>query len=613
MAGKLIRHKWQKVLLIVFTILLLLVFIPALLINHYWSPILSDKVKTAILEKTDSLYRVDYTNASLHVLKGEVIFYDITLTPDTAVYRRKVKQGFGPNNLYKLHVKRLVVSHIHPFTLYFKKKLDISRITLSAPELEVSYNPVRQRDTTTKDKRTLWQKISKSLKLIHVGDIYLNDVQFKYKDYSGSKLQVSQLKELNLKATDLLIDSATQTDRSRLLYCADIGAEVYNYTGKSADGLYTYHVKSAKLSTQTSALTLEDVNLKPVNSKMFFDDSQQDRFTLHFDTVQLKRFDFLTYHKFHTFNTANLILTKGSFSVYSNPNAAIKKTDRIVTFPQYGLKTIKAAVNIDTLRLRHIDVYYNEFGQQSKQRGYVAFNNTNGTITNITNNKDSLAKNHRAVALLNTNFMNQGKMRLKFAFNLTDPAYSYSYSGHLGAVSMPAVNPATMPLAMVKITSGQLNSLDFDINSTSKVSTGKVTLLYNNLKIKMLKADTIKTYKNKTLASLFVNSLIIKHDNPDDGEAVPRSANVRFVRPPTFPFFKTVWQTLFSGIKPNAGVGRAKEEQALKEMDKHDKKVKERALKKAEKAKKKAEEEAKKAREELEKKRKEAAKKHQKN
>ena len=59
---------------------------------------------------------------------------------------------------------------------------------------------------------------------------------------------------MNLSATDLLIDSATQTDKSRLLYCRDIVAELNNYSGRSPNGLYTYKIKSLRLSTKTQSL-----------------------------------------------------------------------------------------------------------------------------------------------------------------------------------------------------------------------------------------------------------------------------------------------------------------------------------------------------------------------
>ncbi|MBK0377953.1 hypothetical protein [Mucilaginibacter segetis] len=591
MANKYLKHTWQKVLLGIFLFVIIIIILPAIILNKYWSPILADKVKSAVLKGTDSLYKVDFSTAELHLLQGKIVVYEAKLIPDTAVYNRKKKEGQAPGSLYEVQVKRIVLTHIHPFKLYFGHKLDIGRIALTAPQLQVSHYSDKSKDSTKKDNRTLYQKISKSLGLIHVGEIYVSDVNLKYKNYTGDKPVVSELKEMNLKATDLLIDSATQTDTSRFLYCKDVTTQLYNYTGKTANGLYTYTFKSAKLSTQSSQLNIEGLDLQPVKPAAFFEKSDGDRFTLHLDSVQLSNFDFITYNRSKEFNASNITLGGGSFNVYSKPSGVPKKTDRLATFPHVGIKKIKSAFNIDTLTLKHVDVVYNEYNKKSKKVGDVVFNNTDATFLNITNNKDTLSKNNICTASITSYFMGKGKLDLNFAFNLTDEANSYSYKGHLAPMDMQYINKATMPLALIKITSGKIKSFDFDIHATKKTSKGKIKLLYNDLKISMLKADE-NGYSKKALATLFANTFVLKHNNPDDPGETPRSANVVFNRPYNFPFFKTLWQTLLKGIKPCAGVGEEKEKQAMKQMDEHEKKKQERAIKKA---KKKAEEARKKS------------------
>src|ERR1700712_1318161 len=151
MAIKLFKRKRHNILLISLLTLLGLILILAFFVNLYWSPILAKKVKSVVLTSSDSLYNVDFSDAKLHILRGEIDIYNITLKPDTAVYNRRRKAHLAPNNLVELHVKRLVLSHIHPFSLYFNHKLDIDRINLSEPELRVSYQLNHSKDTVTKD------------------------------------------------------------------------------------------------------------------------------------------------------------------------------------------------------------------------------------------------------------------------------------------------------------------------------------------------------------------------------------------------------------------------------------------------------------------------------
>jgi hypothetical protein len=495
------------------------------------------------------------------VLRGTIVFNNITLKPDTVVYNRKKKQHLAPNNLVELHIKRLTLSHIHPFTLYFHHRLDIGKVILNEPELNVSYQLNHTKDTVLKDNRTPWQKISKSLRSIHFGSILLGDVKFRYEDYSGNKLAISELKEMNLSATDLLIDSATQTDKSRLLYCKDIIAELNNYKGISPNGLYAYKFNHLKLSTQKSQLNIEGLILKPVNAKEFFTKSHRDKFTMNLDSLQLNNFDFLNYHKYRLLTASSLVLNNGTVQVFGNPNHPVDKADKVKSFPNVGLFKIKMDIKIDTVLLRHINIFYSEYNSKSNKSGSVSFNNTSGHFLNITTNQAALQKNNISTIQLTTYFMNRGKLDLNFIFNLTDQNNSFRYKGHLGLMDLKTINTATMPLTMVKITSGTVKQMDFDIHANQAKANGRFTVLYNDLKVVLLKPDTVfDDLKRNTLESLYANLFILKHNNPDAVGKQPRSFYVNYNRTPETPFFKFIWQTLLSGIKPTIGLNEKERE-----------------------------------------------------
>jgi hypothetical protein len=566
MALNFIKHTWQKVVLIVVAFVVALVLLAAFLINWYWSPILEGKVKTAVTDGTDGLYKIDFANADLHILKGEIVIYDIHFRPDTAVYNLQKKQKTAPNNLIELRVKRLVLSHIHPFKLYFKQILDIDQIVLSTPQVRVSYQLNQVKDTTKKDQRTIWQKMSKTLKSAHVGRILLNDIQFRYDDYSGDKLATSNLTDMDLRADDLLIDSATQTDKTRLFYCKDIITNLRNYKGRTPDGSYTYTINSVKLSTRTARLNVDGIAIVP--DKNYYTKSRKDRYKIKLDSLQLNNFDFLSYHKYKSVSASSLIFTKGTVDIFKNPNKINVYKDNIKSFPHVALYTAGIDLKIDTILIKKLNIIYGELNKKSGKTGAISFNNTSGQILNVTTNKIALQKNNISTADLTTYFLNKGRLDINFNFNLTDKLATYSYKGKLGAMNLRDINSVTMPLAMVKVTSGNLKEFTFNIKGNSQGSSGRVQLLYNDLKVKLLKADTVKkTLKRNTIASLFANVFIVKDNNPDKPGDVPRIANVVYKRPIDFPFWKTAWKTLLAGIKPNIGLTE-KAEQATAELTK---------------------------------------------
>ncbi len=166
-------------------------------------------------------------------------------------------------------------------------------------------------------------------------------------------------------------------------------------------------------------------------------------------------------------------------------------------------------------------------------------------------------------------------------------------------MDLQLVNPATMPFAMVKITSGTLKSLDFDFKADSRASKGKVTLLYNDLKVNILKADTENlVLKNKVLISLYANLFILKHDNPDKEGLIPRSFNVNYVRPKNSPFFKTIWKSLLIGLKPAVGYDDKTQKAVTARMEKGKLDKKNREIRKAKRQERRAERKLKRAKKE---------------
>jgi hypothetical protein len=51
-----------------------------------WKPLLQAKLKEMILQSTDSLYHIEYSNFDLDLASGDATLSDFKLIPDSAVY-----------------------------------------------------------------------------------------------------------------------------------------------------------------------------------------------------------------------------------------------------------------------------------------------------------------------------------------------------------------------------------------------------------------------------------------------------------------------------------------------------------------------------------------------
>ncbi|MGY3214933.1 hypothetical protein [Mucilaginibacter sp. HD30] len=358
-----------------------------------------------------------------------------------------------------------------------------------------------------------------------------------------------------------------------------------NYSGRTANGLYTYSLKRLKLSTSTAKLVVTGFKFDPVEADVFFAKSRKDKFQVRFDSVQLNNFDFLSYHKYRSLAASSLIINGGILDLYNNPNKIRIYKDKLETFPNVALYKLETDLKIDSIELKKINITYNEVGKKSHKTGTLVFAGTNALIRNVTTNPNALKTDSIATVKINTWFMGKGKLNISFRFNLRARNAPYSFKGHLGLMQLEALNKVTMPLAMVKITEGTVKSYDFNIHGNSSISRGHIALLYNDVKVRLLRVnDDNLLYSRKLIPTLFANLFVIKHNNPDEPGETPRTFNVVYARPKDSPFFKTAWTTMLKGLKPTMGLDEKTESAVKKRMGDMSQKKKDRAQKKKNKA-----------------------------
>ena len=554
---------------------LLLVILLVFSVNSILAPIIGRKIKNAVIKSSDSLYRLSFRKININIFRGKAELEDLKLIADTS-------HESGAAQIYTGTAGRLVITGAHPLAYLFHKKLEIGNMTLDNPNLSLTV--LKSPREPSKNSQTLYQKLSRSLKLIQVGGIALDHSRLDFSDLSTALPSAYHLKDLRLIATGLLIDSNTQKDTTRTLFCRDITTAIHNFSGSADNGLYHYTLRAAHFSTRSKKLIVRGMVLTPLAAPAFFAKTKADRFNFDLDSMVLDHFNYRTFLSDHFLHVNKLSACQGVIGVFGNPNGQLPKTDRVITFPHYIIRKLNTHFAIDTLDISGFAVSYSEFNKQPAKTGTLTFNATRARFLHISNEASEVKLYPVCSAQLATLFMGYGKLDLSFNFNLADKVYAYSYLGHLAAMPLVAVNPVLMPLALVKIKTGQLRSMDFAISGDQKRSTGTLRLLYSQLDIDLLDQD----YHSKVIKTFLAKTLIIKPDNPDQGSDRPRFAKIVFIRPRNYPFFTTLWETLLSGLKPCAGLGYAVKPDPAKPLTKQEQKAEKKALKAALKAKKKA-------------------------
>lgn len=142
-------------------------------------------------------------------------------------------------------------------------------------------------------------------------------------------------------------------------------------------------------------------------------------------------------------------------------------------------------------------------------------------------------------------FMGISKVHTVWKLPLNTGNGAFDVWGVAAGFNSVALNPLIEPLGMTSIKTGQVNALTFKITGTDHVAKGTTTILYENLKIEMLKKDS-NDVKKKGLQSLLAN-VLMKDKNPQNG--VTRTGDINYEREVTKSFFNLLWKSIFSGVK----------------------------------------------------------------
>lgn len=572
--------------------LLVIVVTASIYIAAKWKPFLTDKIKTGIYEASDHLYNIDFTDLNLNVLTGTVGLDSVRLYPDTSVFHALRKKDVAPVHLFEIKLAKLKLTRISILEAYFKKRINMNAIVLDKPSINMLRFNVKAQPDTTKTATNLYQKISKSLESVHIRSIKVLNADFDYiRGETGTVLNA--VKKLNVSVTDVLIDSVSQHDKERFYYSKDVAFELIGYESVSKDKMYTIKVDTLSGFANAGDIRMKGFQMIPMYPDLQFSrkyKTQRDRYDLKFPTIAFSGLDLERFNVEGRLYAEALTIASAKVKIFMNRELPPSKENKSRNFPHIALQRVELPLIIDTVNLKNVDVAYTEYNPIAQERGTVNIDNLTGTIKNVTN--DSLQKSRNAfmAADLKARIIKAADLDAHLRFNLNARDGAFTFRGNIGAMNMPALNPLASALGLVKIETGNIQKVEFDIKGNAVGSTGSLKMQYNNLKVQLLKeGEDGEAPKKKGLLSFLANKLVIKDSNPEKGEAL-RVAPVQFTRSPSQSFFSLLWKSVFSGIRETVGIGFIKPKSAAKSHEKIEEKLEDRKEERKEKREKKREE-----------------------
>ncbi len=356
------------------------------------------------------------------------------------------------------------------------------------------------------------------------------------------------LKNFRFNASD--IDSIySGTNLLRLVGNSNWNLAADGFSFYTEDKIYKISLGPFLLDNARSLITEKYASVVPTVSQDEFVRSlrfQKDLYDLRFNNIIISGADV------RKLITDKMIIADGVtfqpiLRIFNDRTVSPDTVNKVGQYPQQILQKLKTGIYIKKVTAKNGYVLYKERGAISKKTGDVIFNNIDATITNLTNIDSHKKINATMTMTVKCKFLNMADISSEWKMPLNSTNGTFSINGNVGAFDGVKLNPVIEPLGMGSIKSGNIRSYNFNLAGNDLKAQGNATMIYDGLKIKLLKNTGDSNRLTKKGVTSFVANILIKDKNPS-GDS-PRKGNMVFDRSLTKSFFNLVWKSIFAGAK----------------------------------------------------------------
>lgn len=507
-------------------------------------PLIADQFKKMIAEASDSLYQVSYSSFDVDIESGTANIRNLQLLPDSSAYQRLLSSGKAPDNVFKVTADAILLDGFGFIKPDSVNRFNINTMRVKSPSVTISNKLVGREDSVVDDKHgALYKLTQKIFKRMSVGRIFMDDLDFMYVNKNEKEEKYNLLSNLNIIISDFSTSPAPS------------GKGAVAHTGlfrmATPDSLYYLVFKGMSFSAPERRLFTDHFTLQPrLNKSDFYKKVKfsKDRYHFEYDKISMNNIDIDRFLKTQQISMGSMNIGNSWVEVYTNYNWPARNVPaRRNAFPHDQLQTLAFDITIDTMNMKHGDIFFRILAKNSKEVSTLSMRNSSGRFLNVTNNTARKRKNPYTIVSMHTRVMNQGLMNVRYKFNLVDKSAPLNLYSTMGPMDAKALNPLSVPLGLMEVTEGRINKMELNLNMDEYKAKGNLNFYYEGVKVDFLKRDEDENKLKKRGFLSFVNNTILPNDNPRrSGDFKKGPINV--IREPRDSFFGFLWEAMADGM-----------------------------------------------------------------
>lgn len=546
--------------IIAISIILLVILAGIIGWNLFKYKFIKGKVTSTVYEKTNGLYTVRYDKMDLDEVGGYLHITNLQVIPDTVKYRQMVASHNNPPLLLSLLVPELTIAGVKTPKAIADKKVSGRKLEINNASVIFYYAKGQPDSIKNETKNELYQQLLGELNQIQADTVAVTHVSLAFVNILNNKTSI-EASDISVHLQDVIIDSLHNNDSTRLFFAKNVQVSGEKALIKNKPSTYFYKFDGFSFTKNnehagTGSFSIRSVQIEPQLSEDKFaaySKIQVDRFKLDFLKLSLKEVN-LARIMAGDIVADSLIIGESKVRIYRDRNYPGDGKSKVGQFPHQLLMKMPIIVSLKKVLIGNSFIEYKEKNPKSDYNGRLQFNNARAIITNVTNDPALIAKDNNCILDFNARFLDVAKVHIRLDLLLNNPKGKFLYSGGLDeGFDATGLNKLIEPLGLAKIEKGRVNGLKFNFTGHNYGSNGTVTLLYNDLKLTLLKKDNEDNKLEKKKLASFVANMVIKNDNPKGNKPV-RVETVDYKRVPDKSFFNLMWKSVFTGMKQTAGM-----------------------------------------------------------
>jgi hypothetical protein len=222
--------------------------------------------------------------------------------------------------------------------------------------------------------------------------------------------------------------------------------------------------------------------------------------------------------------------------------------------PHQRLQRVRDPVRIGHLVIRNSRFRYYDRAVDGSRFGVLRFDSLNLRIRNISNSPLAMSAQRPSVVDVRAAFMGVGPLTMRFAWDLSSEPLNLSYEGSLGRMDVRALNQLLVDYQGVRIQSGRVDSIWFNVDVRDDKAKGKLQARYHDLEIELVDKQSRDQGLGDMIRSIFANWKL-RGSNPSDDDEPVHTASLALSRQPDNSLFRFLWNALRQGLYATIGYG----------------------------------------------------------